>query len=601
MRESGSCFPVWSWALGFVATVLLSGADGALGQAAGIVPGQSIYVAATRATGEVGPFAACPSTNAGSGPMPFPGALLLPAEDKSHPWGLPDHDLREAVKSEFRRQTGLKLVATAEQADLVFVVQGVYAAFFSASVSTPRGPLPPGSSGGFEPFGSPSQAWPDPPRDVGQQRVTLEGTVPDKPPNMLTLALAFAVPATAYLQTRAEPATVFQARIWEGWENLSGRRLGKGMAPGLLADLVRGLVSRTDKIYSRRTTGSRVTAPPHRVCPNPMPLRAGPANTTSLNVPIPAVSSQPAPAPGSASTASGGPPRFRSGVLAVAVPVIATDQDGRNVSGLAASDFHIFEDGAEQPLQHFVEVSEPLNLALLLDTSVSMKERYPDILAAASAFVDRLRPDDRAMVVSFDDRAYLGCEFTADRAEVHAALRRTRIGGRLSQLFDSVETLLSERLDQVEGRKAVVLFTDGVDVGSSFATDRTTIQRVQASNAPVYVVQYDTRRDPQVATMSVRRRGGTTGPESPVMYFDNAGTYSVQTVSWRRSQGKAAALRSGPRRSTRSPPVYRGSPMIFAGSTFWTTTPRRAPMARFTRSASTLPTLPYAFARERAI
>jgi len=212
-------------------------------------------------------------------------------------------------------------------------------------------------------------------------------------------------------------------------------------------------------------------------------------------------------------------------VLAVAVPVIATDQDGRNVSGLAASDFRIFEDGAEQPLQHFVEVSEPLNLALLLDTSVSMKERYVNIRAAASAFVDRLRPGDRAMVVSFDDRAYLGCELTADRAEIQAALQRTRIGGRLSQLFDSVETVLSERLDPVEGRKAIVLFTDGVDVGSSFATDRTTIQRVQASNTPVYVVQYDTRRDPQVATMSVRRRGGTTGPESPVMYFDNAGTY----------------------------------------------------------------------------
>jgi VWFA-related protein len=94
------------------------------------------------------------------------------------------------------------------------------------------------------------------------------------------------------------------------------------------------------------------------------------------------------------------------------------------------------------------------------------------------------------MVVSFDSSVYVGCEFTSDRAVMRRAIYGTRSGGS-TRLYDAVDLVITERLDQIQGRKAIVLFTDGVDT-SSRASARSTLEQVEESDVVVYPIKYDT-------------------------------------------------------------------------------------------------------------
>ncbi len=86
----------------------------------------------------------------------------------------------------------------------------------------------------------------------------------------------------------------------------------------------------------------------------------------------------------------------------VSVPVIVSDRQGRYVSGLKASDFTVYEDRSKRPIDFFGDAEEPINVALLLDTSKSTTPVLDDIKKAAKDFVKQLRPRDRAMIVTFD-------------------------------------------------------------------------------------------------------------------------------------------------------------------------------------------------------
>src|ERR1700754_2467489 len=86
----------------------------------------------------------------------------------------------------------------------------------------------------------------------------------------------------------------------------------------------------------------------------------------------------------------------------VNVPVIISDRQGRYLSGLRAEDFTLYNDHVKQTIAVFEATEEPLNVALLLDTSKSTRDVLDDIKAAALNFIKRLRPQDRALIVSFD-------------------------------------------------------------------------------------------------------------------------------------------------------------------------------------------------------
>ncbi len=178
----------------------------------------------------------------------------------------------------------------------------------------------------------------------------------------------------------------------------------------------------------------------------------------------------------------------------VTVPVKVMDRGGKNILNLQRKDFKIFENGAEQRIAYFATVDAPFTVVLLLDTSGSTEFKMEDIQNAAISFVNQLKPQDRVMVMSFDDKIQTFCEPTNDRAELVQAIRQTRTGDS-TRLYDAVEQVVAQKLKSIAGRKAVVLFTDGVDTASGHATFKSTLKLVQESDAGVYVVAYDTSGD----------------------------------------------------------------------------------------------------------
>lgn len=175
----------------------------------------------------------------------------------------------------------------------------------------------------------------------------------------------------------------------------------------------------------------------------------------------------------------------------VTVPVTVLDRNGRYVPLLRREQFRLTENGVEQKIAYFATTDSPFSVVLLIDTSGSTNMRLDDIQDAAIKFVERLKPTDSVMVMSFDDRIQVQCKATTDRDVIEKAIRRTRTGGG-TRLYDAVDDILRKQLKTIEGRKAVVLFTDGVDTTSHRASYDSTIRLAEESDAPIYSVDYDT-------------------------------------------------------------------------------------------------------------
>lgn len=195
----------------------------------------------------------------------------------------------------------------------------------------------------------------------------------------------------------------------------------------------------------------------------------------------------------------------------VTLPVSVLDRDGKYVPNLRKEDFRLWEEGVEQNVAFFASVDKPFSVVLMLDTSGSTRSRISDIQDAAITFVNQLRPDDQVMVVSFDDQVRVQTEFTNDRYRMRDAIRRTRPGDG-TKLYDAVDLVMNQRLNSVPGRKAIVLFTDGVDTTSRHASYASNIRDAEELDALIYPVQYDTYGD--VSSRGAGWPGGGRWPNS---------------------------------------------------------------------------------------
>lgn len=182
---------------------------------------------------------------------------------------------------------------------------------------------------------------------------------------------------------------------------------------------------------------------------------------------------------------------IRTDTALVTVPVTVLDRNGRYVPMLRREQFRISENGVDQKIAYFATTDTPISVILLIDTSGSTHFRLDDIQHAAITFVSKLKDNDSVMVMSFDDRIDVQCKATTDRKEIERAIRRTSTGGG-TRLYDAVENILKKQLSKISGRKAVVLFTDGVDTTSGRASYDSTIRLAEESDAPIYSVDYDT-------------------------------------------------------------------------------------------------------------
>ena len=175
----------------------------------------------------------------------------------------------------------------------------------------------------------------------------------------------------------------------------------------------------------------------------------------------------------------------------ITVPAEVFDRNGRNVGNLQKADFRIYENGVEQEVAYFASVEQPFTVALLLDVSGSTQSQLQAIRTAANAFIKRLRPKDRLLLVSFDGRINVLTE-----AVTLTELRKQKL--RLDALhdgtllYDTVSFVLNQRLAAIPGRKAIVLMTDGVDNGSKQASLRQNLRDAEQANVVIYTVQYNT-------------------------------------------------------------------------------------------------------------
>jgi VWFA-related protein len=185
--------------------------------------------------------------------------------------------------------------------------------------------------------------------------------------------------------------------------------------------------------------------------------------------------------------------QFRSTVEAVNLSVVVTDKKGRFVPDLTASDFLVSEDRVPQELAFFTAEITPVTLLLLLDASTSMRERVDEVKEAASNFVSKLWDGDQAIIADFNERVRFSSHFTNDIDRLVSTIQSLYPSG-WTALYDSV--LLSlEKVSEAEGRKALLVFTDGDDsraVGfGSESSSGDVVEGARASEVTIYSVGFE--------------------------------------------------------------------------------------------------------------
>src|SRR3569832_107877 len=196
----------------------------------------------------------------------------------------------------------------------------------------------------------------------------------------------------------------------------------------------------------------------------------------------------------------------------VTVPLIASNRDGVYITDLTREEFKITEDGVPQEIAFFGKVAAPFHVVLMLDTSSSTKDQLKKIQQAAYTFVQQLQPVDRVKVISFDDKVRDLNEFTADREVLRAAINGTRSGDG-TKVYDAVE-LAMNTLRKIRGRKAIVLFSDGMDWYSDKATFQSTVRFLDEEGVVIYPIRYDTRATTEALA---REQAGQSTPSLPTI------------------------------------------------------------------------------------
>ena len=169
----------------------------------------------------------------------------------------------------------------------------------------------------------------------------------------------------------------------------------------------------------------------------------------------------PAPASDAAGQQAG---VFRSGAKVVPIYATVTDLQGSLVPNLAREDFEVLDNTIRQDLIVFENQTQPITAVVMIDSSGSMTNSLKLVKTGAEEFVVRLLTQDKAQVGAFNDKVQFSGSFTADRDELVAALKELDYGNS-TRLYDAIDQSL-DKLAAVEGRRVIVVLTDGDDTAS---------------------------------------------------------------------------------------------------------------------------------------
>lgn len=170
----------------------------------------------------------------------------------------------------------------------------------------------------------------------------------------------------------------------------------------------------------------------------------------------------------------------------VNLDVVVTDKKGNFIPELTAKNFRVYEDKVEQKVTNFSPTTAPLTVVMVLESTRNLAWWwYDDSVMPAAHFIQMLRPNDWAAVVAYNLNPNILSDFTQDKRELFGSLSRMAFPvSRESNLFDALKFTL-DRLDEVDGKKAVLLVSTGVDTFSRI-TFGSALKRVQATDAIVY-------------------------------------------------------------------------------------------------------------------
>jgi Ca-activated chloride channel family protein len=158
-------------------------------------------------------------------------------------------------------------------------------------------------------------------------------------------------------------------------------------------------------------------------------------------------------------------PTFKSApVRLVSIFATVLDEGGRIVPGLEKEDFTVLDNGKPQELTLFDNSVRPFNVVVMLDQSASMTANLDLLKAAAEQFVIRMLPADKGQVGGFSDKIQMSGTFTNDRDDLIAALEDLQFGNP-TRLYDAINESMAA-LKEADGRKVVLVFTDGDDTAS---------------------------------------------------------------------------------------------------------------------------------------
>jgi Ca-activated chloride channel homolog len=216
-----------------------------------------------------------------------------------------------------------------------------------------------------------------------------------------------------------------------------------------------------------------------------------------------------------ATTAAQQQPTFRSGTRTVPLYATVTDASGRLVPDLVQGDFEIWDNGKPAPITVFENSVQPIKVVVMLDTSGSMTMNLDLLKQAATQFVIRLLPEDRARIGWFSDRIKIfPQDFTGDRDELIRILRDEIDYGNPTRLWDATDQSMTA-LKDLEGRRVVLVFTDGADTISD-RSQGDVLARARDSEFLIYAIglksklrgQGVTQPDPGLRKVAEETGGG---------------------------------------------------------------------------------------------
>jgi Ca-activated chloride channel family protein len=181
---------------------------------------------------------------------------------------------------------------------------------------------------------------------------------------------------------------------------------------------------------------------------------------------------------------------FKGGTRLVPVMTTVTDGGRRLVPNLQRTDFTILDNGKPQQIELFQNEVTPFTVVVMLDTSASMTASLDLLKAASEQFLMRMLPQDQGQVGAFNDKIQLSGKFTNDRDDLIGALGDLQFGNP-TRLYDAIDVSIAE-LEPVDGRKVVLVFTDGDDTASK-AGRRSVQKRAQREEVMVYAIGLESK------------------------------------------------------------------------------------------------------------